>query len=111
MNHSRRDPFRTILSAGIALLMLTLGMAVPVLEQDSIFHRPVVESEHNPGECPSGHDHTICTQVGANLAIDADHAERPIASAVVDLSVLARERALTPRSLDEANPSRAPPLA
>ena len=50
------------------MLMLTLSIAVPVLERADLADEPVVESEHNPAECPPGHDHTICTLVGANLS-------------------------------------------
>ena len=47
--------------------MLTLGVVIPVLERAETVNEPVAESEHNPATCPSGHDHTVCTQVGANL--------------------------------------------
>lgn len=91
--------------------MLALGVAVPVLEQGSFFHHPVAESAHDAGECPSGHDHTICTQVGANLAIDSDDAEGPQAPGAVTLSPVDGHRTLPGRTLGRANPSRAPPLA
>lgn len=108
---SRRDPIRAALAAGLSMLMLTLSVAVPVLEQGSLFHHPVAESAHNPGECPSGHDHTICTQVGANLAIDTNDVDGPQAPSAVSLSAVEGHRALPTRTLGRANPSRAPPLA
>lgn len=111
MNRSRRDPRRAVLSAGLSLLMLTLSVAVPVLEQDALFGLPIVENEHSPGDCPSGHDHTVCTQVGANLALDSDRAESPLASSAVTVSPVMGTWAWVTTADDEANPPRAPPLA
>lgn len=94
----------------ISALMLTLSVAVPVLEQGALFSHPVAEAEHNPGECPSGHDHTVCTQVGANFAFEgravesADHAGHiTSASSSSDDVAAARAWASNKRS-------RAPPL-
>lgn len=91
--------------------MLTLSVAVPVLEQGSLFHHPVAESQHSPGECPSGHDHTICTQVGANLAIDTNDVDGPQAPSAVSLSLVAGHRSLSTHTRGRANAPRAPPLA
>lgn len=93
------------------MLMLTLSVAVPVLEQGSLFHHPVAESAHTPGECPSGHDHTICTQVGANLAIGGDAVDGPQAPSAISLSSVDGHRLPPTRTHGRANPSRAPPLA
>ena len=59
---------RTAVAAPLAALLLTLSVAVPVVERADLTHEPVVESEHQPDSCPAPHDHTICTQVGANHA-------------------------------------------
>lgn len=61
---SRRTAWR-VLAGPLAAVMLGLGIVVPLLEVEQT--APVViESPHAPGSCPSAHDHTICTQVGAN---------------------------------------------
>ncbi len=52
----------------LAVVLLALSVAVPVMERADLTHVPVVESEHEPGSCPTPHDHTICTQVSANHA-------------------------------------------
>lgn len=111
MNRSRPDPMRMVLSVGISMLMLTLSVAVPLLEQGAILDHPVVENEHNPGDCPSGHDHTICTQVGANLAIASEQVASPLGRTVTVVSPVTGARTLLSGSTYEANPSRAPPLA
>lgn len=110
MNRSRRSPIRKGLATGISVLMLVSSVAVPVLEQGALFHTPVVENEHNPGECPSGHDHTVCTQVGANLAIDGASVQSPEAPGLATLLAFRSQHILTARSTDRSNPSRAPPL-
>lgn len=91
--------------------MLTLSVAVPILEQGSLFHHPVAESAHEPGECPSGHDHTICTQVGANLAVEGEDVDGPHAPGAVALSPVDSPRVFATRVHGRANASRAPPLA
>lgn len=60
--------FRTLVATPLATLLLTLSVAVPVMEVADLAQTPVVESEHEPGTCPPPHDHTVCTQVGANHA-------------------------------------------
>ena len=57
---------RGAVSAPIAALLLLGSVAVPVLERADFSHETVVESEHDPGRCPTPHDHTVCTQVSAN---------------------------------------------
>lgn len=110
MNRSRRNPFRTGLAAGISALMLTLSVAVPVLERGELFAHPVAEAEHDPGECPSGHDHTVCTQVGANPAFEGRAIESP--EALGGVSVVRRGDVDIPsvRTWDPGTRSRAPPL-
>lgn len=102
---------RAVLSAGMSLIMLTLSVAVPVLEQDALFAQPIVENEHSPGECPSGHDHTICAQVGANIAIGSDGADRPLERSAVTVAPVAGAWAHVAAAEDDTNRSRAPPLA
>ena len=97
-------------SLGISLLMLTLSLAVPVLERSDLVNGPVTESEHDPVTCPTVHDHMVCTQVGANLSASSRVQEHRLAYAVVAVATPTE----TPRSVStafsEEHPSRAPPL-
>jgi len=65
MTSSRRS-WNAAVSGPLSALLLVLSVAVPVLERSDITHETVVESEHDPGSCPTPHDHTVCTQVGSN---------------------------------------------
>lgn len=96
---------------GIALLMLTLSVAVPVLGRADVFTEPVVESEHNPAECPSGHDHTICTQVGANFSAVSRGQAQQVTRTVVRIPLPTQATRVAERAIEEGHPSRAPPLA
>ena len=97
-------------SLGIALLMLTMSLAVPVLERAEMVGGPVAESEHDPVTCPTAHDHRICTQVSANLSAASRVQEHRLAHAVVPIATPPE----TPRgalaAFSEGHPSRAPPL-
>ena len=106
----RHDRTRKHLTAGITLLMLVMSVAVPVLERAELVNEPVAESAHDPGECPTGHDHTVCTQVGANLSAPAAGNVRELSAAV--LSVTLPTDAPEGRSdlFEIGHPSRAPPL-
>jgi hypothetical protein len=59
---------RSAVAASLATLLLTLSVAVPLVERADVSHAPVVESEHQPGSCPRPHDHRVCTQLRANQA-------------------------------------------
>ncbi|MGD8320398.1 MAG: hypothetical protein PVJ02_08090 [Gemmatimonadota bacterium] len=101
---------RRIVSIWLSTLMLVLSVSVPLLDSGGLNHRQRWESEHESGICTPAHDHTICTQVGANLSIPA----RPIvvpptlrmvgAPRSVVLSFAHRP------GLALGNPTRAPPL-
>ena len=59
---------RKALSAVLWTTMLAIWISVPFLEQADLVHDPIIESEHSSSTCPPAHDHTVCTQVVANLA-------------------------------------------
>lgn len=111
MNRSRRDPFRMGIATVISVLMLTLSVAVPVLEKGALFSHPVAEAEHNPGECPAGHDHTVCTQVGANFAFEGRSLDNPGHSDGVTSSAPSADDTTTAPAWASNKRSRAPPLA
>lgn len=109
MNRSR-DILRQSLTAVLATLMLTLSVAQPVLGVADLAHQAAVESQHDPGDCPQGHDHTICTQLGANYAAPSSVAvrgqDRPTTHVVLPNRFVAPVLAV----LRDGNPTRAPPL-
>ena len=102
---------RQAVSDGLSAVMLVIWISVPLLERSDLVNEPVVESEHNPSTCPPAHDHTVCTQVVANLAAPSTGQEEQQQDLVV--------RHLGPSEVDvvvysvisEGHPSRAPPLA
>ena len=105
------DKIRRFLSTGVATLMLSLSVAVPFMERAELVDEPVAESEHNPATCPPPHDHRLCTQVGANLAVPAASDERPLpASSVLRIGRTTRADAVSSAHADDTR-SRAPPLA
>lgn len=84
--HSSR-PWRRLVAALTTFLVVALGAVVPLLDGDRARVGAALEAEHH-GSCVVVHDHTICTQIGANLALIPEtpgprrlpvpvHAERP----------------------------------
>jgi len=106
-----RDSARRAFALGLSLLIFTLSIAVPLMETSEIADATVIESEHNPAECPTGHDHTVCTQVGANLSAIADGHTVPMAGPVLAIRTSKGGPTGTSTPFDEGHPSRAPPLA
>lgn len=49
--------------------MLVLSVTVPLVERADLDHHVRWESNHDPSACAPAHDHTMCTQVGANLSL------------------------------------------
>ncbi len=102
---------RKTISVWLSALVLTLSVAVPALERAEFAHEPAIESEHDPARCPRPHDHTVCTQVGANLSLAAaptlvDHAQE-----VFGVTAPIEAPAAVHAIFTYGHPSRAPPLA
>ena len=108
MEPSPRDPIRKVIASGLLLLMVTLAVAVPVLDTGSFPDHPVVESEHAPGECVTGHDHRICAQTGVDVDEGAD--ESPLAAILVAVSPHGGFTGAVTTWRNRATRSRAPPL-
>ena len=110
MNHKGKA-IRQAISAGLSVVMLVTSMSVPLLERADVVGEPVVESEHNPSTCPPAHDHTVCTQVVANLAALSAGLEQQYQDIVVRYPSPIEADIVAHSELAEGHPSRAPPLA
>lgn len=97
------------MSAWLSSLMLVMSVAVPLVERADLDHSVRWESDHDPGACAPAHDHTICTQVGANLSLPS----RPgLPGPVLAVLRVTRPADLTAKdraSRTDANRTRAPP--
>ena len=108
---ARDEVIRKTVSVLLSALLLTLSIAVPALERAEFVHESAIESEHDPAHCPPAHDHTVCTQVGANLSLTAaptliDHTQE------IDAVAVPVEAPASVHSVFAyGHPSRAPPLA
>ena len=91
--------------------MLALSLAVPVMERGELSAEQVFEAQHDPATCPTAHDHTICAQVGANLAAPSRAQEHQLADTVVPDATSTVTRIVLPAAFSEGHRSRAPPLA
>jgi hypothetical protein len=98
---------------GLVLCALTLfsSVATPLLELEAFSGGPTVESGHDPKACTPKHDHRVCTQVGANLALVSSAHGHHVAHVLVDVAPPNGPRYSTAKPLLEGPPSRAPPLA
>jgi len=91
--------------------MLTLSVAVPLLGRADMVNKTVAESEHSPVECPGGHDHSVCTQVGANLSAVSGGSAQELSDASVYIVLPTQEPLIGSGAFTEGPPPRAPPLA
>ena len=90
--------------------MLAVSLAIPVLERSELFNGPVFEVEHDPAECPTAHDHRICTQVGGNLSAPSMVQKHRLASAIVSVATSSEAPRRISAGFAEGHPARAPPL-
>lgn len=107
----RREKTRKVFSTGLSLLLLTLSVAVPLLERADLVHEPVIEGAHNPAQCPPAHDHTVCAEANANLPFAASGALMALALVVADVTGTASTSTASSPVFPDGHPSRAPPLA
>jgi hypothetical protein len=92
-------------------LIVTLSVAVPVLERADLARTTAFESRHDPVACSPGHNHTLCTQVGASHAIPSRQDLRVGVSPFVGSTVARRTGAAFVPVLPDGHPTRAPPSA
>lgn len=58
---------RGVLAPLLGAALLSASLLVPLLDRTATIPDAALETEHHAATCLAGHDHTICTQVGANL--------------------------------------------
>ena len=102
---------RQAVSVGLSAVMLVIWISVPLLERADLVNESVMESEHNPSTCLPGHDHTVCTQVVANLAAPSAGQEKQQQDVIVRHLNPGEADLVVHSVLAEGHPSRAPPLA
>ena len=100
---------RRALSAWLSTLMLVLSVAVPLVERADLDHQVRWESGHDASSCAPGHDHTICTQVGANLSLPSRAGVPSPVFHVVRGSLPADLTFTNRRAQTAGNRTRAPP--
>ena len=94
----------------LSTLTLALSVAVPLLEPSEVTFDPVAESQHDPAACTPAHDHTVCTQVGANLALVGAAAHHRSTYPLLSLSGFVPEAIPGQSALADGHPTRGPPL-
>lgn len=102
---------RRIASTVLAALMLTLSVAVPLMERADVTGTLAVESRHHASTCPHGHDHRLCTQIGANFSLATSAYDHRAAPVLLRASTPVTPETRAFRPFQEGPPSRAPPLA
>jgi hypothetical protein len=59
---------RRAMAAWLSTLTIALSVAIPVFERADLAVTDTAEGQHDPGNCPAPHDHTICIQVRASFS-------------------------------------------
>ncbi len=96
-------------SLGVAVVTLAVAVVLPALERGSGAREPVMESGRSPASCPSGHEHSICTQVEASTALAGAPHRQEARETVAMLRAVGLATFPAPRALPRGHPSRAPP--
>ena len=107
----RSSPPQRLLASLLASLITVSAFAVPLLDALGEENRVVLESEHNPSTCVRGHDHTICSQVGASQALAAAAPRHGSARVVPAELHPTHEARRVARVVAASHPPRAPPAA
>jgi len=86
-----------------------MSVLVPVLERADLAREAAFESQHHAATCSPGHNHTLCTQVGASHALPSRQDLRVGVSPFVGGAVAGHLRSVFVPVLAEGHPTRAPP--
>lgn len=101
---------RRALSPLLAVLVIGSGLVAPVLDGGGA-HGAALEAEHHPSACVRGHDHTVCTQLGANRLAPAEGAETPAWDSTLELAAPDPTALPSTPSFLAHRHARAPPAA
>ncbi|HKJ02628.1 MAG TPA: hypothetical protein VJ997_09240 [Longimicrobiales bacterium] len=102
---------RQVLGTCLSALIVTLSVAVPVLERADLARETAFESHHDPATCSPGHNHTLCTQVGASHALPSRQDLRVPVSPFVGGHLAGDLGAAFVPTLPGGHTTRAPPSA
>lgn len=105
------DQIRRIVSTVLAALMLTLSVAVPLMERADVVVGTLAVESHHTAQCPHGHDHRLCTQIGANFSFVTNGYHHRVAPVLLRTTPPAAPATRAFQPFREGPPSRAPPLA
>lgn len=100
---------RRVLGTCLSALMLALSVAVPLLERADLGKVAAAESQHDPATCAPGHNHTLCTLVGASHSLPSRQNIRVAVFRSLGTGVAGNlGTVFVPRRVD-GHPTRAPP--
>ena len=97
------------LGTELAIWMLAVGVAIPLLDRDLLGSEIAIEAEHQAACSLPTHDHSICVQYGKQLwASKPADVERALPPPVVEAAAPTQDAAPRSRLARPTNP-RAPP--
>ena len=102
---------RQVLGTCVSALIVMLSVAVPVLERSDVGRGTAFESQHDPATCAPGHNHTLCTQVGASHALPSRQDLRVAGSPFTDGGTAPDAFSPWVAGFTDGHPTRAPPSA
>ena len=105
------DALRKLLSSVVTLLMMTVSVAVPLMDRAEPSVELAVESEHDQSRCRHAHDHRVCSQVGASSSLASGAYEHRLGHVATQVATPVDAEGTATRTFREGPPSRAPPLA
>jgi len=102
---------RLVVAPLLTGVVLATTVAVPLLDRDYASSSPGLETKHHPGVCHMGHDHRICVQVQANLALATARELPDLTSHVFRVPPVPAARSVHAVPAVFTYSSRAPPAA
>jgi hypothetical protein len=94
----------------LVTLLVSLSVLVPLLDRGELNGGYAFESEHDAATCVRAHDHTVCTQFGANHSIPSAAPRHGTVSHVAAALDTLADQLFAPQDLHTSHLSRAPPL-
>lgn len=107
----RERGIRQVLGTCLSALIVLVSVTVPVLERGDLTQTTTAESRHDPATCSPGHNHVLCTQVGANHALPSRQQLRVRVTPSLGGHVAGDLGSVFTPVLADGHPTRAPPSA